>query len=105
MQWGEVGRGGVGWRVLGGLRDASRCQESSRGSQLLACMAADACMHGGMPAHALLLFLGCPALLPAPQMEKTEKTIAEMEIDANLAHEFDRITEAGAKLQPLWGPG
>ena len=64
-----------------------------------------ACMHGGMPAHALLLFLSCPGLLPAPQMEKTEKTIAEMEIDANLAHEFDRITEAGAKLQPLWGPG
>ena len=38
-------------------------------------------------------------------MEKSEKTIAEMEIDANLAHEFDKITEAGAKLQPLSGPG
>ena len=45
------------------------------------------------------------SLLPAPQMEKTEKTIAEMEIDANLAHEFDKITEAGAQLQPLSGPG
>lgn len=38
-------------------------------------------------------------------MEKTEKTMAEMEIDANLAHEFDKITEAGAQLQPLSGPG
>lgn len=40
-----------------------------------------------------------------PQMEKTEKTLAELEIEKNLAHEFDAITEAGATLQPLHGPG
>ena len=39
------------------------------------------------------------------QMEKTEKTMAELQIDLNLAAEFDRITEAGAKLQPVHGPG
>jgi ubiquitin carboxyl-terminal hydrolase 5/13 len=39
------------------------------------------------------------------QMEKTEKSMAELEIDQNLAVEFDKITEAGAQLQPLSGPG
>ena len=40
-----------------------------------------------------------------PQMEKTEKTMAELEIEQNLAYEFSRITEAGSKLEPLSGPG
>ncbi|EFN51528.1 hypothetical protein CHLNCDRAFT_33094 [Chlorella variabilis] len=39
------------------------------------------------------------------QMEKTEKSIAELEIDQNVAMEFDKITEAGAHLKPLSGPG
>ena len=39
------------------------------------------------------------------QMEKTEKSMAELEIERNLAHEFNLITEAGAALQPLSGPG
>jgi ubiquitin carboxyl-terminal hydrolase 5/13 len=38
-------------------------------------------------------------------MEKTEKTMAEMEVERNLSYEFDRITEAGAELRPLAGPG
>eukprot|EP00887_Chlorella_sp_A99_P001793 scaffold19.g1793.t1 len=38
-------------------------------------------------------------------MEKTEKTITEMEIEQNQAFEFNKITEAGTKLQPLYGPG
>lgn len=39
------------------------------------------------------------------QMEKTEKTMAEMEVDQNLAWEFSSITEKGRKLEPLAGPG
>ncbi|KAL4452659.1 hypothetical protein ABPG75_008321 [Micractinium tetrahymenae] len=39
------------------------------------------------------------------QMEKTEKTIAELEVDQNLAWEFSSITEKGRKLEPLSGPG
>ena len=42
---------------------------------------------------------------PGPQMEKTEKTMAEMEVDQNLAWEFSSITEKGRKLEPLSGPG
>jgi ubiquitin carboxyl-terminal hydrolase 5/13 len=38
-------------------------------------------------------------------MEKTEKTMAELQIEVNLKFEFDRITEAGAQLKPLHGPG
>eukprot|EP01026_Neomeris_dumetosa_P037322 TRINITY_DN3020_c0_g1_i1.p1 TRINITY_DN3020_c0_g1~~TRINITY_DN3020_c0_g1_i1.p1 ORF type:complete len:892 (-),score=138.68 TRINITY_DN3020_c0_g1_i1:1653-3944(-) len=39
------------------------------------------------------------------QMEKTEKTIAELEIQKNIQFDFMKITEQGADLQPLWGPG
>lgn len=38
-------------------------------------------------------------------MEKTEKTMAELEIDQNVKFEWDKILEAGAELQPLSGPG
>ena len=38
-------------------------------------------------------------------MEKTEKTMAELEIDQNVKFEWDSITEAGAALKPLSGPG
>ena len=38
-------------------------------------------------------------------MQKTEKSMTELEIERNLAFEFDRITEAGATLAPLAGPG
>lgn len=38
-------------------------------------------------------------------MEKTEKTMAELQIDLNMSFQFDKITEAGAALQPLAGPG
>lgn len=31
--------------------------------------------------------------------------MAELEIERNLTHEFDAITEAGAHLEPLSGPG
>ena len=41
----------------------------------------------------------------ALQMEKTEKSMAELQIEKNLAYEFDKITEAGSALQPLSGPG
>ena len=37
-------------------------------------------------------------------MQKSEKTMAEMQIDLNMAYE-GRITEAGSALQPLSGPG
>lgn len=39
------------------------------------------------------------------QMEKTDKTMAELEIDQNIQFEFDSITEAGVALTPLSGPG
>ncbi len=39
------------------------------------------------------------------RMEKTEKSMAELEIDLNRAFEFDKILEKGAALQPLSGPG
>jgi uncharacterized UBP type Zn finger protein len=38
-------------------------------------------------------------------MEKTEKTMAELQIGLNLSYEFGRITESGAALRPLYGPG
>ncbi|WIA18510.1 hypothetical protein OEZ85_009963 [Tetradesmus obliquus] len=39
------------------------------------------------------------------QMEKTAKTMAELEIDMNVAYEFSALTEAGAQLTQLAGPG
>lgn len=38
-------------------------------------------------------------------MEKTEKSMAELQIERNLAFEFAAITEAGEELRPLSGPG
>ncbi|GLI59780.1 hypothetical protein VaNZ11_001743 [Volvox africanus] len=38
------------------------------------------------------------------QMEKTEKTMSELQADLNTSYEFSRITESGAELQPLSGP-
>jgi len=38
-------------------------------------------------------------------MQKTDKTMAEMEIDQNLTYEFSRLQESGKTLQPLHGPG
>mmetsp|Transcript_30229 Transcript_30229/g.81233 ORF Transcript_30229/g.81233 Transcript_30229/m.81233 type:complete len:847 (+) Transcript_30229:96-2636(+) len=39
------------------------------------------------------------------QLEKTEKTTTEMQIDLNASFEFDRITEAGKELVAVSGPG
>lgn len=39
------------------------------------------------------------------QMEKTEKTMTELQIELNKGFEFDKITEAGADLQPVTGAG
>lgn len=40
------------------------------------------------------------------KMEKTEKTMAELEIDLNQkVGEWDRIQESGSQLVPLFGPG
>ena len=38
-------------------------------------------------------------------MQKTEKTMAELQIDLNMSFEFDKITESGVALEPLSGPG
>ena len=46
--------------------------------------------------------MGCAVV---SQMQKTEKTMAELEIDQNVKFEWDKITEAGAELEPLSGPG
>lgn len=36
---------------------------------------------------------------------KTEKTVTEMQIDINNTHEWSKITESGANLVPMHGPG
>ena len=36
-------------------------------------------------------------------MQKTEKSMAELQIDLNKGFEFDKITEAGAELEPVSG--
>jgi ubiquitin carboxyl-terminal hydrolase 5/13 len=36
---------------------------------------------------------------------KTAKSLAEMEVDRSLKHEYDSVQEAGVKLVPLFGPG
>ena len=41
----------------------------------------------------------------ALSLEKTEKTTAELEVDANAKFEWSAIAEAGAKLEPLAGVG
>jgi ubiquitin carboxyl-terminal hydrolase 5/13 len=38
-------------------------------------------------------------------MEKTEKSMAELQIDLNVKFDFDKICESGQQLQPLCGPG
>ena len=38
-------------------------------------------------------------------MEKTEKSMVELEIDVNKEYEFSTITESGAQLVPIYGPG
>ncbi|GLC48552.1 hypothetical protein PLESTB_000110300 [Pleodorina starrii] len=38
------------------------------------------------------------------KMEKTEKTMSELQADLNTSYEFSRITESGTELQPLSGP-
>lgn len=38
-------------------------------------------------------------------LEKTEKTMTELQINLNMSYEFDKLTESGANLQPLSGPG
>lgn len=39
------------------------------------------------------------------KMEKTEKSMTEMQIDRNMRVEFDAITEAGSDLKPISGAG
>eukprot|EP00397_Hematodinium_sp_SG-2012_P019006 GEMP01019510.1.p1 GENE.GEMP01019510.1~~GEMP01019510.1.p1 ORF type:complete len:493 (+),score=136.94 GEMP01019510.1:879-2357(+) len=39
------------------------------------------------------------------KMEKSEKTVAEMELDLNMNYDWTRICESGEKLEPLSGPG
>ena len=39
------------------------------------------------------------------QMQKTEKSMAELQIDLNKGFEFDKITEAGAELEAVSGAG
>lgn len=39
-------------------------------------------------------------------MEKTDKTMTELEIEINQkAWEYSRISESGSKLKPKFGPG
>ena len=38
-------------------------------------------------------------------MEKTEKTMAELQIDMNMKFDFDKICESGKALQTRSGPG
>ncbi|CAN0013958.1 unnamed protein product, partial [Choristocarpus tenellus] len=38
-------------------------------------------------------------------LEKTDKTMAELEVELNKSYDFNKITESGTKLKPLWGLG
>ncbi len=38
-------------------------------------------------------------------MEKTEKSMADLQMDLNKSYEFSRITESGGHLHPVSGPG
>ena len=38
-------------------------------------------------------------------MEKTEKSMVELEIDVNKKFEYSTITESGTRLVPIYGPG
>ncbi len=38
-------------------------------------------------------------------MQKTDKTMAEAEIEANKDFEWSHITESGKQLMPISGPG
>jgi ubiquitin carboxyl-terminal hydrolase 5/13 len=39
------------------------------------------------------------------ELEKTDKTMAELQLEINKSYDFSAITEAGAKLVPVKGPG
>lgn len=39
------------------------------------------------------------------QMTKTDKSMAELELDMNVAFDFSKLTEEGKVLEPLYGPG
>ena len=39
------------------------------------------------------------------RLEKTDKSMAELQVEINKSYDFSRIIEAGAKLVPLRGPG
>ncbi|CAM9439960.1 unnamed protein product [Phaeothamnion confervicola] len=43
--------------------------------------------------------------IDAMRLEKTERTVAELEVALNKSYDFSRITEAGKTLVPLTGPG
>jgi len=56
-------------------------------------------------AAARCIIIWSPSTPGCSQMEKTEKTMADLQIEKNMAYEFDKITEAGSALHPLSGPG
>ena len=39
------------------------------------------------------------------KLDKTEKTLGEMEVDLNMKYDWSRITEDGENLQMCTGPG
>mmetsp|Transcript_23484 Transcript_23484/g.30695 ORF Transcript_23484/g.30695 Transcript_23484/m.30695 type:complete len:861 (-) Transcript_23484:288-2870(-) len=39
------------------------------------------------------------------QLEKTDKTMAELEVELNKTYDFSKITESGKNLEPIRGPG
>ncbi len=38
-------------------------------------------------------------------MEKTDKTMTELELDVNQRYEWMAVQEEGSQLEPLYGPG
>ncbi|KAG5191063.1 hypothetical protein JKP88DRAFT_347491 [Tribonema minus] len=43
--------------------------------------------------------------IDAMSLQRTDKTMAELEVELNKSYDFSKITEAGKKLTPLQGPG
>lgn len=39
------------------------------------------------------------------RLEKTDKTLSELEVDKNMSHDWSKIMEHGAALESVHGPG
>eukprot|EP00732_Lithocolla_globosa_P001515 Lithocolla_globosa_v1_NODE_769_length_3313_cov_85.298956.p1 type:complete len:961 gc:universal NODE_769_length_3313_cov_85.298956:2905-23(-) len=72
---------------------------SPEGADIFSYAEDDMVLDSELPKH--LLHFGINMM----NQEKTEKTIAEMELDQNMSYEFNRLQESGKQLEIKSGPG